>query len=304
MQLVPGNISWEVIVVNNASTDNTSEIAETEWQKYNHPLGKLRIVDEKEPGLSFARQRGAQEASYKYVIFCDDDNWLDASYISNAFIIMENNPTVGALGGKSTATTDDNQFPEWFESKQNGFAVGAQSLVQGDVSQTCSLWGAGLVTQKELFLNCFSPKYPPILSDRKGSALSSGGDTEYCYRLLLLGYKLFYDESLTFVHFISKERWSPDYIERSVKSCETGVFDSMELNKYSLLNKLAYTKKTLKPILVVKTFLGYLSTLVGRTSWSFAESKIILYYYSQIDFGVDENTKNIFNFYIENKEKN
>ena len=302
MQLVPGNISWEVIIVDNASTDSTSEIAENEWQKYDQPSEKLRIVNEKEPGLSYARQKGAQEASYKYLIFCDDDNWLNSSYISNAFIIMENDPKIGALGGKSTATTDDNQFPEWFESKQNGFAVGSQSPVQGDVSQTCGLWGAGMVTRTELYLKSFNKMYPSILVGRKGEILSSGEDTEFCYRLLLMGYRLFYDETLTFVHFISKERWSPDYIERSIKSCETGVFDSMELNKYSLLNKLVYTKKTLKPILIVKTFLGYLSTLAGRTSWSFAESKIIFYYYSQIDLGVDKNTKDIFSFYKENRQ--
>ena len=161
MQVVPHDISWEIIVVNNVSTDNTSEIAETEWRKYDHPFVKFRIIDEKKPGLSFARKKGAEEASYTYLIFCDDDNWLDPSYINNAFTILGNDSEIGALGGKSTATTDDNGFPEWFKSKQNGFAVGAQSLIQGDVSQTCSLWGAGLVTKKELFINCFSSNIHP-----------------------------------------------------------------------------------------------------------------------------------------------
>ena len=300
-QVIPDNIPWEVIVVNNASTDNTSEIAETEWRKYDHPSGKFRIVDEKEPGLSYARQKGAQEASFKYLIFCDDDNWLDSNYLLNALNIMEDNNQIGALGGISTAVTDDVKFPDWFESKQNGFAVGPQSPHQGDVSKTCSLWGAGLITKKELFLRSFSEKYPPILTDRKADSLSSGGDNEFCFRLLLMGRKLYYDESLTFVHFIPKSRCSPEHLKRLSVACEKGKNDRLELNKYLLLHKLVSTRKAvMKPFIVIKIFLGYLSTIfLNRKSWSLADVKVIFYYYTKIDLGVDLNTKNIFNFYKE-----
>lgn len=300
MQVVPESILWEIIVVNNASTDNTSEIAETEWRKYDHPSRKFRIVDEKEPGLSYARQKGAKEALYKYIIFCDDDNWLDSFYLFNAFNIMESDPRIGALGGKSTAVTDDLKLPEGFESVQNGFAVGPQSLHQGDVSKTCMLWGAGMVTRTELFLKSFNTKYPSIMVGRKGEALSSGEDTEFCFRLLLKGYKLFYDEKLTFIHFISKHRWSPEHIVRLSLAREKGKYDTMEMNKYSLLYKLVTTSSILKPFIVIKISLGYLSTIfLARKSWYLSDAKVIFYYYTQIDIGIDENTKKIFNFYKE-----
>jgi len=72
-QEIKKDISVELIVVNNASTDRTKEIALSEWKKY-HTGFLFRIVDKETPGLMFARQRGVQKSQYEYVLFCDDDN--------------------------------------------------------------------------------------------------------------------------------------------------------------------------------------------------------------------------------------
>src|SRR5690606_21723064 len=45
-----------------------------------------------------------------------------------------------------------------------------------------------------------------LLSDRKGSKLSSGGDVEICYMILLMGYEVWYDKRLTFYHRIEMDR--------------------------------------------------------------------------------------------------
>ncbi len=298
-QNLPPNILFEVIVVNNASTDNTAAVAENEWQKY-QSSGEFRIVDEKKPGLSYARQRGAKEATCGCIVFCDDDNWLAPDYLHNAFRIMESDPQIGALGGRSTAVTDDVKLPDWFEGLQNGFAVGPQAEHEGDVSKTCMLWGAGLVTRKNIFLHCYPDYFPAIMSDRKGDFLSSGGDNEFCYRLLLKGYKLFYDEKLRFIHFISKVRWSDEYAERAALASQKGVQVTKELNKYALLTRLKHEGTIGKSVLLVKTFLGYLSTLIlRRKSWALEDVKVILFYYTRINLGVDENTRKIFKFYKE-----
>src|ERR1700679_3060772 len=66
---------WEVIVVDNASTDSTSLIAEQLLSASLHK-DKFKIVFEVTPGLIFARKKGVSVAQFDRLLFCDDDNWL------------------------------------------------------------------------------------------------------------------------------------------------------------------------------------------------------------------------------------
>ena len=56
-------VSWEVIVVDNASTDNTIEVATRCWPS--DAPASLRVVREPRIGLINARVRGFAEASYE-----------------------------------------------------------------------------------------------------------------------------------------------------------------------------------------------------------------------------------------------
>ena len=302
MQIVPENILWEIILINNASTDNTTKVAESEWKKYDHPSEKFKIFDEEKAGLSYARERGARESIYKYLIFCDDDNWLDCNYLFNSYQFMENNPKIGALGGQSFGVTLDNELPEWFENVKNGFAVGSQSQIEGDVSDKCTLWGAGLVTRTEIFLDCFNTEFPALVTDRLGGSLSSGGDDELCFRILLKGFRLYYSENLTFKHFIPPERLTKIYVDRLYKQDRSQV--SEILNDYSLLYKLINYKIYIKPIFVVKTFLGYFSSkLLIRNSWSLSNVKALIFFYSKLDLGISTSSHFVYRFYSVNAKK-
>jgi glycosyltransferase involved in cell wall biosynthesis len=222
-------ISWEIILVDNHSTDDTAEFALNIWQK-TFCQAPLKIVYEQEAGLSFARERGVKEASYNYILFCDDDNRLRDDYVETAFTIMEGNEKIGALGGQSDALSDI-AFPEWWEQYKDGYAVGKQAINSGDVSSRKYLWGAGLVVRKELLQKVFDEHYPLILSDRKGNVLTSGGDSEICHRILLLGKRLFYDEQLFYTHYIPAERLSPEYRTRLFDSfiVSSKVFEAYDL---------------------------------------------------------------------------
>jgi hypothetical protein len=53
-----------------------------------------------------------------------------------------------------------------------------------------------------------------LLSDRKGQALSAGGDAELCYALRLAGWRLWYEPRLRMQHFLPESRLQWDYLRR------------------------------------------------------------------------------------------
>jgi glycosyltransferase involved in cell wall biosynthesis len=201
-QQVDINIPWEVIVIDNNSSDGTGEYAIKIWQNLNC-LIPFQVVDELISGLSNARKKGITTSKYEYILFCDDDNWLAPNYVNIAFNIMEKDKTIGLAGGWSTATSEID-LPPWFTQSPMFFAVGKQYKKTGIAENY--LYGAGLILRYTCFRELTEKSFSFLLSDRKGNTLSSGGDVELCYAIQLLGYKLWYDEDLYFQHFMPSDR--------------------------------------------------------------------------------------------------
>src|ERR1700722_6664884 len=175
------NLACEVILVDNASIDHTQKIARSVWSKKNPGKINLVIIQEPKQGLTYARQKGIRIATYEYLIFCDDDNWLDENYVQNTFNLFKSNAHVAVLGGLGMAQFEDPlSKPVWFDKFYHGYAVGPQadkeSLLNG-------VYGAGMAVRKSV-LKAIADQ-PMFLHDRKQNLLTSGGDGEICYRVLL-----------------------------------------------------------------------------------------------------------------------
>ncbi|TSA33749.1 MAG: glycosyltransferase family 2 protein [Porphyromonadaceae bacterium] len=211
-QALPENIPCELVLVNNASTDDTIELARKEWAKHPAPI-VLRVVDEENPGQVFARMRGVEEAHYEMIVFCDDDNRLIDNYLSIAWSLMSRNPRVGALGGQGIAESNV-PLPGWFEANKSGYACGEQWPESGICTDKMFLWGAGLVTRKNILNKVFNPGFPMLSTGRKEGVVFSGDDMEICKRIILLGYDLYYDRSLVYKHFIPESKLTLNYLEQ------------------------------------------------------------------------------------------
>lgn len=215
-QQVPDNIPWEVIVVDNASIDDTSQVAQELWEEYGHPTS-FRIIEEKKAGLSFARHAGFSNAKYEYCLFCDDDNWLSSKYVVEVYRILSDNTEIGVLGGKGEAVFESEQ-PKWFERYKGYYAVGPQSQMASGPSFKGHVYGAGMVIRKSAYYTLLAGGFESLLNDRKGNSLMSGGDTELCLALAIKGYSIQYDERLNFRHFISKNRVTLNYLIKLTSS--------------------------------------------------------------------------------------
>lgn len=206
-QVVPDRIPYEIVIVDNASTDNTAEAAYTLWRKYNRSDTSFIVVSEPKPGLSFAREKGISESHFEVLIFCDDDNWLANDYISTAYELMINDERIGALGGVGQAV---NKMPIWLEDFKDFYALGPQAAGDGSVPSKC-LYGAGIVLRKSAVLNLQKREFKSLLTGRIGSKLISGEDIELTMALSIIGYEIYYSSRLRFFHDISTSRYELRY---------------------------------------------------------------------------------------------
>lgn len=88
---------YEIVLVNNNSTDNTRLICER--FAANHQNISFRYVEEHEQGLSAARNRGIKEAKGDIVIYVDDDALVDSDYIRTYAEHFSSFPETMAAGG-------------------------------------------------------------------------------------------------------------------------------------------------------------------------------------------------------------
>lgn len=270
-------IRWEVVLVDNNSKDNTTEVAKGQWQEHAN-TAQLKVFFEREPGLSSARKNGVQNSLGDIIVFCDDDNWLCPTYLQTVYEIMSNHAEIGALGGWCEASFEGEQ-PMWFSRYARFFAVSKQGNVSGDITNKKGcLYGAGMATTKRAWDELHAKGFRSLLSDRKGESLSSGGDTEYCYALRLLGYKMWYDERLHFQHYMPEGRMKLDYVKRIRKA----MADSNNLVR-AYLDILENTRRS--PIRYLQEecakFLkhgwGHLRRLIGGTEYEKMDARVFFY---------------------------
>jgi len=200
-QKTPNTLSWEIIVVNNASTDNTKEIVE---QTLINKSIEYKIIDENIPGLLYARKRGVKEAQYSYLIFCDDDNLLCDNYIISMYNLMETNPNIGAYGGRGIAefeSTPDRIILDFLST----YAVGCQK------NNKNFLFGAGLCTRKDITEYIYNNQQF-YLTGRCGNKLLAGDDSELVKSIILKGYSISFNDNITFTHVLSSKRLTYKYL--------------------------------------------------------------------------------------------
>lgn len=85
--LFQSNISKEIILVNDGSTDNSLNICNELKDKYS----EIKVINKKNGGLSSARNVGIYHAMGRYVFFVDSDDFLIGDQVSELYQLCEEN---------------------------------------------------------------------------------------------------------------------------------------------------------------------------------------------------------------------
>ncbi|MCP5418098.1 MAG: glycosyltransferase [Chromatiaceae bacterium] len=184
--------SWELLVVDNSSTDDTPKLlADAAW----HPPGvEVRIVQETKLGLSNARNRAIEEARGKYLLFVDDDETPDPAWLvayEDAMLHFEPD----ALGGRIEVLFEQGARPPWLQDELLGFLGQLNHGEEGWLTDsTTPFYGGNFAVRKAIFtqVGLFDADL-----GRKGRVNTGGEDTEFYRRLVAQGYRV---------------RWVPDAI--------------------------------------------------------------------------------------------
>jgi glycosyltransferase involved in cell wall biosynthesis len=221
-QQTTGDFAWEIVLVSNASTDDTLTAAPKIWAALGTPA-PLRLFDEPRVGKENALVKGLDEAAYECICIVDDDNWLYPDYISRVMAIMDVHPQIGVLGGYAEGAFEVTP-PVWFEQFKSYYAVGAQATRSGPITQPRAyIYGAGSVIRRSGWQHLRANGFAFTTSTKRGKIIVSGEDVELGNALKLAGYQLWYDEGLRLRHFMYKERLNWPYLQRMARGASASA---------------------------------------------------------------------------------
>ena len=244
------SLNWEIIVVDNNSSDNTAQVVYNCQQNWQFPF-KLIYVFEARQGLAFARQRAIKEAHGEFIGFLDDDNLPRKDWVKEAYKFGKNNPDTGAYSGHIHAHFEI-QPPASFKPIFQFLAI-REHGDQARLFEPAKLQlppGAGLVIRRQAWQE--SVPNTPLVVGNVGSVLARGDDYEPLLYMHKAGWKIWYNPSMHIAHQIPHWRLEREYLLSLAHSCGLATCQLLMIN----------AKTWQKPIICGKTLLGNLRRII------------------------------------------
>lgn len=108
----------EIIVVNDASTDNTAAIL----SNYENDARIIHLAENK--GLAGARNEGVRKAKGQYVVFLDADDYLHADTLKVQSLFLDENHTLDAVAIDYYLVDEKENHNEWVNAEEKPIACG------------------------------------------------------------------------------------------------------------------------------------------------------------------------------------
>lgn len=207
-------IPWEILVVDNKSTDGTQKVVQ-QYQKTGFEPGKLRYSFEAEQGLAISRQHAVVEAKGELIGFLDDDNIPAQTWVANAYSFAQAHPQAGAFGGQIQGEFEIPP-PANFQRIASLLALtdrGDKELLYEPRKKLLPP-GAGLVVRKRAWLKNVPKRC--FLQGRVCYPYLPGEDVEALLYIQRAGWEIWYNPQMQITHQIPHWRLQKEYL---VKLC-------------------------------------------------------------------------------------
>jgi glycosyltransferase involved in cell wall biosynthesis len=204
---LPDGVEWEVLVVDNNSTDQTRLVVEEFSRRF---PGRFRYLFEQRPGKSYALNAGIAAAAGDVLAFMDDDVTVASDWLQNLTAPLGNGRFAGTGGRVVPSWTTDP--PRWLA--RDGWAVTGPlvSFDRGD--KGCILEESPVGTNMAFPKRVFE-QYGGFRVDLGPSPNNEirNEDSEFARRLLGGGERFYYAASAVVYHPVTEDRLNKKYFQ-------------------------------------------------------------------------------------------
>lgn len=272
-QLGTEHIAWEVIVVDNNSTDETAAVV----RQFQRDWPELRYAFEPKQGATYARQRGVKLSRSPLIGFLDDDNLPSAIWVNQAVKFLREHPQAGIIGSHIRGQFDS-ELPKDFDRIAPFLALidrGSQPLFYAPEKKVLPP-GAGMVVRRHAWVENVPDN--PVLGGRTKDSMLTGEDMETTLHIQQAGWEVWYNPAMRVEHKIPAQRLTHDYLHDLMRGIglsryRTRMLSVKKPQKYPML--LAYAVNDVRKM--VRHLIKY-RTGIWRDP--VAASEMTLYFYS------------------------
>lgn len=187
--------NFEIVVVDDGSTDNSAQIVEELFEKYPSLLGgeRGRLLRKSNGGVCSARNRGIQEAKYDYIALLDGDDLWDAHYLEEQVKLIQDFP-VAKMWGVNYADISNGKIIPYQQGVADDFRGYVQNYFgtkHGDL-----FWTSAVVIDKSVF------SVVGLFDER----IAYSEDMDMWYRIILKEKVAYHNKVLTFYNKDAENR--------------------------------------------------------------------------------------------------
>jgi L-malate glycosyltransferase len=197
---------WKLVVIDNGSTDETSEVIASFANRL-----PLCSVAEPRLGKNFALNSGLDLVEGDLVVFTDDDAFPRPDWLVQFRETADNKPTYSIFGGAIVPRWEVSP-PDWTAWVPQGpmFSITDPARTDG-VTGPKLVFGPNMAIRASIFQSRI--RFDPFIGP-KGSDYPMGSETELLLRLGQQGHEFWYIAGAVVEHLVREEQLKKDWVLR------------------------------------------------------------------------------------------
>jgi glycosyltransferase involved in cell wall biosynthesis len=260
---------WELILVDNASTDSTRDVT----QELSVRFDNVTALDEKRKGAHFARNSGALAAKGEVLYFTDDDMLAEPSMLSEIVKGFELDTDIASVTGKVLPKWET-EPPVWILEHCRNALLSLLDLGEATIvsDEDPGVFSCHQAVRKEVFMKAggFNP-------DTNAEVFTGDNETGLNIKIRQLGYRFAYVGTAVTQHMIPASRMTQAYLNG--RMADQGFCDS-----YTQYRALHLSKPRLARRMLAHSVLGGLTVLkaaarraAGDSTWHVDLARLFYY---------------------------
>lgn len=197
-QKTDGNFSYEIVVIDNASTDDTKAVVEQVSK--NSPVPIRYIFEENKP-VAQARNRGVKESQGAWIAFFDDDQLAESDWLYELYD-MASETGANCTGGPCLLRLKEQELNRLIPTLRAIYGYGNK----GNKKRRCNrntVPGTGNALVKRTVFD--------IVGNFDITMEYSGEDTDFFQRVLRAGFEIWFTPKAKIYHIVPSYRLKDDY---------------------------------------------------------------------------------------------